>query len=331
MAAAVMQLRDQAELRIALSRLGVENGIQTQLYTIRRSRGRGQGVFARQEIQEGALILQEQPMLSIQGAQDPLTRANTAAIRQAVQGINAFGQLYCPPDDPDDSKPEYFRRFVVNSFQMGPEVRGRSQQGIFLEASRFNHSCIPSAHFAWNEPLGRLTIHAIFPIAQGEEILLNYRVEDCYELRNVRQDNLLSRYGFHCDCRACIGQSQFGRESEERRREMKALKTEIESPLNNRWGAPATVRGKRLENVVDLRNKLDNEGLRYPPMAEVLGWEADLYRAELSRNQRDAIIHIPSCRARALAAAREELFLDVMACGHNSDETRESLADVRNI
>jgi hypothetical protein len=46
--------------------------------------------------------------------------------------------------------------------------------GLFLEASRINHSCQPNAQHTWNASLGRLTVHALRDIEAGREITISY-------------------------------------------------------------------------------------------------------------------------------------------------------------
>ena len=41
---------------------------------------------------------------------------------------------------------------------------------VFEVASRFNHSCAPNAHIAWNARSRRMTVHALADIAEGEEV-----------------------------------------------------------------------------------------------------------------------------------------------------------------
>lgn len=71
---------------------------------------------------------------------------------------------------------------------------------VFEVASRFNHSCVPNACFAWNEKLGVETIYAIKDISVGKEITLSY-VDPLYD-GSARMWELW-HYGFECDCPAC--------------------------------------------------------------------------------------------------------------------------------
>lgn len=88
---------------------------------------------------------------------------------------------------------------------------------VFEIASRFNHSCVPNACFAWNEKLGVETVYAIKDIAAGEEITLSY-VDPLYDVSARMWE--LWHYGFECDCPACGDtrvQGSFAARSRERR------------------------------------------------------------------------------------------------------------------
>ena len=56
-----------------------------------------------------------------------------------------------------------------------------NQTALFLlfliEASRFNHSCVPNAEFDWNENISASVIRTVSEIKAGEEITVNYRPE----------------------------------------------------------------------------------------------------------------------------------------------------------
>ena len=91
----------------------------------------------------------------------------------------------------------------TNNFALG-RSNNKSKNGIFPELSRFNHSCVPSAEFRWNEKLHRQEIRSIRNISPGEEITLCYFTLDIMaQSKKDRQDYLEGHYGFICDCIAC--------------------------------------------------------------------------------------------------------------------------------
>ena len=91
----------------------------------------------------------------------------------------------------------------TNNFALG-RSSSKSNNGIFPKLSRFNHSCVPSAEFRWNETLNRQEIRAIREIVPGEEITLCYFTVGIMELsKKGRQEYLRDHYRFTCACPAC--------------------------------------------------------------------------------------------------------------------------------
>lgn len=103
-------------------------------------------------------------------------------------------------------------RFEANNFQMTEEDgRGKCRQGVFLDASRFNHSCLPNAWFNWNPdikessrgPFGVLTVYATKNISRGEDIRVDYQCHNCYQSKAQRRRSLKDAYNFACKGPAC--------------------------------------------------------------------------------------------------------------------------------
>lgn len=154
--------------------------------------GKGYGCRTNQGITYGTLILVEAPLFIVENVEagqiskPTINRINNAVLQlneaqrqQFRELVQPFGRRSAQPDK---------ERFLANNFQMTPDQNGRHTQGIFLRASRFNHSCIPNAWYNWNpyytdarrNPRGSLTVHAIRNIRADEEILVNYRSDDAY-------------------------------------------------------------------------------------------------------------------------------------------------------
>lgn len=71
---------------------------------------------------------------------------------------------------------------------------------VFPNAARFNHSCVPNACFAWNEAIGRETVHVMRDVGVGEEVVISY--VDAEHGKRLRAWEL-RHYGFVCGCAAC--------------------------------------------------------------------------------------------------------------------------------
>ena len=75
--------------------------------------------------------------------------------------------------------------------------------GVCLNISRLNHSCLANAEHFWNEDTNTRDVRAIKKIKKGEEICLNYQATISFLPRAVRQTNILKLFHFSCHCVAC--------------------------------------------------------------------------------------------------------------------------------
>jgi len=87
----------------------------------------------------------------------------------------------------------------TNAFPLGFSAMGG---GIFLEASRINHSCRHNSQNTWNSGLSEMTTHAFKDIEKGEEITISYL--SASENYATRQSRLLAAFGFVCTCELCL-------------------------------------------------------------------------------------------------------------------------------
>ncbi|KAK2604446.1 hypothetical protein N8I77_007376 [Diaporthe amygdali] len=160
-----------------------------------------------------------------------LVKAVVEKLRGTPSNIERVLELYgdyrgdedCPRQKahPDDNSPvvDVFRIHDIvsrNAFALGSsarnpvkpgaEVGGISMStGLWVRAARINHSCMPNTE---KEFIGdMMLIRAKRPIAAGEELLHSY--VDERSSYKVRQEALMTTWGFECDCGLC--QRQQGR------------------------------------------------------------------------------------------------------------------------
>lgn len=280
------------------------------IFEITTMRLKGLGYKALKDIQPGTPIVAEDALFSIL---DGSPMGNNAR-RQAFQ------ELGCPADPPTSRS-----RFDANSFGMGKGRNGREKHGIFLKASRINHSCIPNAYFAWNPDSGlsgQLTVYAITRIPKNAEILIDYCNLESYQDKQGR-DQSRTQYGFECTCPACQP-TYFGRASELRRVRMKTLEDQIHQ---NRNQAQPDRRRDLLSDLIELGNLVQQEGLFYPQLADVYHGQAVWWGQELQcvAKRTASAKYAEVCRERALEIARKKLDLDVTCNGHMSPEVKKTL------
>ncbi|KAK3984905.1 SET domain-protein [Cladorrhinum sp. PSN332] len=160
---------------------------------------KGKGMIATAKITKGTRILSELPIFKvprdnpdISAVDDIVTsevsRLNAAQRREFFDLANIYGDIH--------SLAMGIAR--TNVLPLGSNARSG---GLFLVASRINHSCRHNAQNTWNENIGRLTIHALRDIEPGEEITI------CYLPRTgpyeERQRTLSTTFKFTCACDLC--------------------------------------------------------------------------------------------------------------------------------
>ncbi|KAH9941878.1 SET domain-containing protein [Epithele typhae] len=196
----------------------------------------GFGLYATRPIRRGTPIFLERPAL----LQPPSTRSNStimAALARCTrdeqrhyfalansfkhprpgfpallpaQGIFETNFLPCP-------RPR--RRTASNK----GEERDEELDGIFLQASRFNHSCRPNVAFAWDPHAGRATFRALRDVSAGEEMCINYAGVDVLGTLAERRSIALEDFGFRCACEVCALEGEAAVESDRRRAGIRRL------------------------------------------------------------------------------------------------------------
>ena len=326
------EIRDQMELNMSLERLHIPN--VTFGTTTTQIHGKGLGVIATTHIPRGALLLAETALFCVSNCSKTLSRPNQRSIKAQAPQFPQFQALFSRADPATDES-----RFETNNFDMGKDRNGRKTRGIFVQASRFNHSCVPNACFAWNPELnngqGQLTIYANQDIYPGDEILINYRTKDWAKPKYARQAKLQKHYGFDCDCPACQRQPghQFCAKSDGRRRRMQSLTTQIDQD-NWNLNTPSGREAKR-QNINKLIDNIRQEGLIYPALADALDNLGKLAEEELSfakdPNAMSASAYARDCHEIALQIAREKLDLDVRCNGSQSPVVMAALKCIRDL
>ncbi|KAH7329720.1 hypothetical protein B0I35DRAFT_48727 [Stachybotrys elegans] len=198
------------------SQLASKNG---KAYAIMPVPSKGQGVIATRKIHKGTRIISEAPMFkvprdepSIQAVDDAIIRALKSLDRDDQRAFfslcNAYGKAHSP----------FLGIARTNVLPLGSEAR---EGGLFLEASRVNHSCRHNAQNTWNASIGRLTIHALCDIEEGQEITISYlarRME-----HSERQGFLKAKFLFDCSCDLCMLPPAQRQESDLRLRSIQSI------------------------------------------------------------------------------------------------------------
>ena len=223
------------------------------LYVTQSVPGKGQGLCADREIKAGVRILTEEVLFSI--VDNTVDESIGNRITESFGSLSPsqkqeFETLHCPDDRASNLWSPVVRRYLANAFEMAVGT-----SGVFLKASRINHSCCPNACFAWNRYLGRLTVHAMTDIRAGEDITVSYELP--FVPLETRQARFREFYGFTCDCSACRVASQGNQTGEMRRQRMNVLFSTIKKYESK----PSSHAKERLEMVVELIKLAKDERL----------------------------------------------------------------------
>ncbi|KAL8293442.1 hypothetical protein RQP46_000143 [Phenoliferia psychrophenolica] len=162
--------------------------------------GKGLGAIATQPIRRGTLVLEERPLLTVDGflSESSLARKAHLLSPSARDALNALKNIH-------PSLPRLIGLTKTNSLPMGDTSAGASDPassgGVYEIGSRFNHDCTPSINHFWHPVRGVETFYATRDIAVGEELTIYYTIP--YATRAARQSYLRSTFKFTCTCATC--------------------------------------------------------------------------------------------------------------------------------
>ncbi|KAI8722452.1 MYND-type zinc finger protein samB [Fusarium sp. LHS14.1] len=180
--------------------------VGTAMYAIRDVPDKGKGLIATKPIPRGTRILAEPPLF-----RSPMT--DDRAVKDEI--LNKVNSLH------PAHKATFFALTSLQKYEADHPAWGifcsnalkevQGMYGLYPTAARINHSCVPNAHYARNNALGKLTIHAVKDIAEGDEITIFYL--NVYNIRAERQKKLR---GFTCTCSLCSLEGERLKESDQR-------------------------------------------------------------------------------------------------------------------
>lgn len=192
------------------------------------------GVFATEDVPVGTLLMTERNIIDCKmfvTTKDPMRKEVYGSIMRQWSSLSdqaklevvrpqpapseaikvhfhAFMEDY-PGVDSDPPEPTYGEATAVislfsndNSYIDGS---GQPRRGLFLKASRLNHSCHANFIFSISTD-GVMSCRASRNIEKGEELTMAY-IRECYGLVYRRAD-LKRHWGFNCGCARCDGRLQ---------------------------------------------------------------------------------------------------------------------------
>ncbi|KAJ7497563.1 hypothetical protein FB451DRAFT_237374 [Mycena latifolia] len=179
---------------------------------LRSAGAKGMGVFATQDIRAAALIHVEYPTTITQNTlvlNFGMTRAEVyRELFRRVPEKNRPALLQLNNSQPPETcelEEGILRSNTVGISMPAPAIASSVVMGhnaLFLEA-RFNHSCSPNVVHRFDPDSFTLSVHAIRPIAKGEEIVHSYIDLTTRVTREARLTQLQDLFHFECMCDRC--------------------------------------------------------------------------------------------------------------------------------
>jgi hypothetical protein len=226
--------------------------------------GRGLGAVASCELWCGDLVLAEQPVL-LWRSDDP--DGTTEMFEKLSEKTKEEVMMLHDPSE--DGEKTFEGVLFSNSFPRGSNPLAFV---LFLQGSRFNHSCSPNCDFCWDEITNELRIYASATIPAGTELTL--AMTELREAERERKGNLRRRFGFECICHVC---KETVDGSDRRRLRMKAICIQLETAT----GKDPKEGSKFVEELLDLYN---TEGIKlasYGKKACYYGYQYALLQGDL--------------------------------------------------
>ena len=210
-------------------------------YKVDRIDGKNFGCIASKDIEKGTLILKEKPQCSAgEYVHGPTTFYGkkksvwTSYINMSQIDKVGYNKLYNRFENFDvlkNHEKEMIMDWKVTLHQrkieehlidimikvFGIYITNNFIQGVGIQASRFNHSCVSNAEEIWNEKDCAREIRAVTDIKIGNEITINYAYPTI-SMKNfkTRQNYLLSAWNFQCNCELCNYDQLYGDEKYEK-------------------------------------------------------------------------------------------------------------------
>ncbi|KAH8818897.1 hypothetical protein DL96DRAFT_1715173 [Flagelloscypha sp. PMI_526] len=228
------------------------------LFRTEKLPGKGIGVVAVRDIQQGELLVKEKPVIVVPATLSVTPQEYLAEILPTLSQskYDAFFNLsYHSLPEHITNPSEHPDELALAIIQTNGVAAGHSTVGVFPRMARINHACAGSfnAVYNWRDDEGLLVVHAFKPIPAGSEITTSYF--DTKLPRSERQAGLLSQYGFNCTCSTCSLPPAESLESDARLTNIAGLYSNFSS-----WGWKGISGSEAIENVRKIWELEDVEG-----------------------------------------------------------------------
>ncbi|KAH8822133.1 hypothetical protein DL96DRAFT_1620292 [Flagelloscypha sp. PMI_526] len=212
--------------------------------------GKGKGLRAIRDIQQGELIIREKPLILMppEVSHDflpkklrSMTNSSYHAFASLSHGKLPDNNLFSVTESSDDQPHTELRDIATNTdlrdlalsiLDTNGIVLNADLVGLFPRMARMNHACGGqggfNAVYSWRPNYvgsGELFVRAMTEIRKGDEITIAYM--DTRQKKEDRIKHLQDSYGFTCKCAVCSLQGPFSDESDRRLTKMAELEKEF--------------------------------------------------------------------------------------------------------
>jgi hypothetical protein len=176
--------------------------------------GKGNGLVATKLIERGTRVWSEEPLFATISDWAFKKDDTLNFYLRNLRSLHPFDFMtylelheYIPPS----RKASFEKSHNIERGDMHPHMltllglfwANHIETAIFLEASWFNHSCVPNIFYSWNPNTSRGNFHAIRKIQRGEELCISYLPKYWFDI-SQRKQFLEENYGFTCTCEVCV-------------------------------------------------------------------------------------------------------------------------------
>lgn len=194
----------------------------------RTETGANKGMITLEDVKPGTLLIYGLPLVTVPANQNKTSP--TVDILNAINKLSAtdkeayFNLPYNAFKLEDDASQE---AMAINIWEANA-VHAGATSSIFVDPAYIQHSCLPNADYFYREDISALVVHAVRPIAKGEEITCPY-FDASVLTREERQEHMHTTRGNACSCQACAYEGAKLEESDKNRKRLGEIKKSIQA------------------------------------------------------------------------------------------------------
>ncbi|KAF1994318.1 SET domain-containing protein [Amniculicola lignicola CBS 123094] len=242
------------------------------LYEVKDTQDKGKGVFAKQDLAAGDIIMRTSPILFVarSALQDLEAKQRAKLLDQAVSQLPSTSQnlvLDLARSHGGDPITD-----ILKTNAMGTEIVAVGHLGLIPESARINHACRPNAFYRFNDQTLQFEEFVLVDIPQGQELTHNYGFSLLpYE---QRREAIKENWAFECTCELCSRSAAERAASDERLEDIQGIKGKLPTRFDK---TP-----QMLAYLPPLLELLDKENLtsEKPQFEEVLAYVWSVFGQE---------------------------------------------------